>query len=170
MPPGPLRVPVSKRAEVEVPICRSYNRWLGDIWAHDRRRLRWTVVPPLTDLEESIKELQYGKAHGACGVFLRAVEGERFLNDPYWYPLYAFVRRQGHGPEDARDLTQGYFAQLLEKGTSRISPAGRSSPSGDGALSSRPNAGATLNGCSIQPPGKSSSIQKVAPTFSGIAT
>ncbi|HLE69127.1 MAG TPA: sigma-70 family RNA polymerase sigma factor, partial [Vicinamibacteria bacterium] len=34
----------------------------------------------------------------------------------YWYPLYAFVRRQGHGPEEARDLTQGYFAQLLEKG------------------------------------------------------
>jgi RNA polymerase sigma-70 factor (ECF subfamily) len=27
-----------------------------------------------------------------------------------------FVRRQGHGPEEARDLTQGYFAQLLEKG------------------------------------------------------
>jgi RNA polymerase sigma-70 factor (ECF subfamily) len=34
----------------------------------------------------------------------------------YWYPLYAFVRRQGEGPEDARDLTQAYFAQLLEKG------------------------------------------------------
>jgi RNA polymerase sigma factor (sigma-70 family) len=34
----------------------------------------------------------------------------------YWYPLYAFVRRQGHDPEDARDLTQAYFAELLEKG------------------------------------------------------
>jgi RNA polymerase sigma-70 factor (ECF subfamily) len=34
----------------------------------------------------------------------------------YWYPLYAFVRRQGEGPEDARDLTQAYFARLLEKG------------------------------------------------------
>ncbi|MGH9365581.1 MAG: RNA polymerase sigma factor, partial [Thermoanaerobaculia bacterium] len=34
----------------------------------------------------------------------------------YWYPLYAFVRRQGNDPEEARDLTQGYFAQLLEKG------------------------------------------------------
>jgi len=31
----------------------------------------------------------------------------------YWYPLYAFVRRQGHGPEDAEDLTQGFFAHLL---------------------------------------------------------
>jgi RNA polymerase sigma-70 factor (ECF subfamily) len=33
----------------------------------------------------------------------------------YWYPLYAFVRRQGHGPEDAEDLLQGFFARLLEK-------------------------------------------------------
>jgi len=34
----------------------------------------------------------------------------------YWYPLYAFVRRQGNDPDDARDLTQAYFAELLEKG------------------------------------------------------
>jgi len=33
----------------------------------------------------------------------------------YWYPLYAFVRRQGHGPHDAEDLTQEFFARLLEK-------------------------------------------------------
>jgi RNA polymerase sigma-70 factor (ECF subfamily) len=33
----------------------------------------------------------------------------------YWYPLYAFVRRKGHGPEDAQDLTQAFFARLLEK-------------------------------------------------------
>ncbi len=33
----------------------------------------------------------------------------------YWYPLYAFVRRQGCSPEDAQDLTQGFFARLLEK-------------------------------------------------------
>jgi len=33
----------------------------------------------------------------------------------YWYPLYAFVRRKGHSPHDAQDLTQGFFARLLEK-------------------------------------------------------
>jgi RNA polymerase sigma factor (sigma-70 family) len=32
----------------------------------------------------------------------------------YWYPLYAFVRRRGHSPADAQDLTQGFFAYLLE--------------------------------------------------------
>lgn len=33
----------------------------------------------------------------------------------YWYPLYAYVRRSGHGAEEAKDLTQGFFAHILEK-------------------------------------------------------
>lgn len=33
----------------------------------------------------------------------------------YWYPLYAYVRRQGHSKEDAEDLTQGFFARFLER-------------------------------------------------------
>jgi RNA polymerase sigma factor (sigma-70 family) len=33
----------------------------------------------------------------------------------YWYPLYAFVRRQGHGRSDAEDLTQEFFARLLAR-------------------------------------------------------
>src|SRR4051812_1004479 len=33
----------------------------------------------------------------------------------YWYPLYAFVRRQGHPAHEAEDLTQEFFARVLEK-------------------------------------------------------
>src|SRR6266404_3548345 len=33
----------------------------------------------------------------------------------YWRPLYAFVRRHGHRPEEAQDLTQAFFARLLER-------------------------------------------------------
>src|SRR5204862_1159575 len=33
----------------------------------------------------------------------------------YWRPIYGFVRRQGVGPEEAEDLTQGFFALLLER-------------------------------------------------------
>ena len=34
----------------------------------------------------------------------------------YWYPIYALIRRKGHGADEALDLTQDYFARLLEKG------------------------------------------------------
>jgi RNA polymerase sigma factor (sigma-70 family) len=47
-----------------------------------------------------------------------SAESERALAQlcrTYWYPLYAFVRRRGHSPKDAEDLTQGFFANLLEK-------------------------------------------------------
>jgi RNA polymerase sigma factor (sigma-70 family) len=33
----------------------------------------------------------------------------------YWWPLYGFVRRQGYSPEEAQDLTQGFFELLLER-------------------------------------------------------
>jgi RNA polymerase sigma-70 factor (ECF subfamily) len=33
----------------------------------------------------------------------------------YWWPLYGFVRRQGYTAEEAQDLTQGFFALLLER-------------------------------------------------------
>ena len=33
----------------------------------------------------------------------------------YWQPIYGFVRRQGAGPEETKDLTQGFFALLLER-------------------------------------------------------
>ena len=45
----------------------------------------------------------------------QATEALEQLCRAYWYPLYAFVRRQGHSPEEAQDLTQEFFARLLEK-------------------------------------------------------
>src|SRR2546426_898587 len=33
----------------------------------------------------------------------------------YWYPIYVYVRRKGYGPDDAQDLTQEFFAQLISK-------------------------------------------------------
>src|SRR5688572_5614373 len=37
------------------------------------------------------------------------------LCETYWYPLYAYVRRRGANPDDARDLTQGFLTSLLER-------------------------------------------------------
>ena len=33
----------------------------------------------------------------------------------YWYPIYVYVRRKGYSPDDAQDLTQEFFAQLIAK-------------------------------------------------------
>ncbi len=45
----------------------------------------------------------------------RSADALAALCEAYWYPLYAFVRRQGHKAEDAADLTQGFFARFLER-------------------------------------------------------
>lgn len=60
---------------------------------------RWTLI----------LDLRSGDARSAG----RALEE---LCRLYWYPVYAFIRRQGAGAEDAEDLTQGFFARLLERG------------------------------------------------------
>ncbi len=43
----------------------------------------------------------------------------------YWFPIYAFVRRQGHNPHDAQDLTQEFFARLLEQKTLAVADPAR---------------------------------------------
>ena len=48
-----------------------------------------------------------------------ATQAEEALSElcgTYWYPLYAFARRQGCQPAEAEDLTQGFFSRLFEKG------------------------------------------------------
>ena len=41
----------------------------------------------------------------------------------YWYPLYAFVRRKGHPPDEAADLVQGTFVNLLDRnGLAAVTP------------------------------------------------
>lgn len=43
----------------------------------------------------------------------------------YWDPLYAFVRRKGHQPAEAQDLTQAFFAELLEKNRLQLADPSR---------------------------------------------
>jgi RNA polymerase sigma factor (sigma-70 family) len=45
----------------------------------------------------------------------QAKEALQKLCRTYWYPLYVFVRRQGHSRHDAEDLTQEFFARLLTR-------------------------------------------------------
>jgi RNA polymerase sigma factor (sigma-70 family) len=45
----------------------------------------------------------------------RSIEALETLCHTYWRPLYAYVRRRGYSPADAEDLTQEFFAWLLER-------------------------------------------------------
>ena len=45
----------------------------------------------------------------------RARDALSRLCQTYWFPLYAYVRRRGYSPHDAQDLTQEFFARLLER-------------------------------------------------------
>ena len=45
----------------------------------------------------------------------QAVAALEELCRAYWYPIYAFVRHRGHGPQEAEDLVQAFFARFLER-------------------------------------------------------
>jgi RNA polymerase sigma-70 factor (ECF subfamily) len=55
----------------------------------------------------------------------QASEALEQLCRTYWYPLYAYVRRRGYGPEDAQDLTQEFFALFLRKEYFRLADRAR---------------------------------------------
>jgi RNA polymerase sigma-70 factor (ECF subfamily) len=60
-----------------------------------------------------------GMVWAAAGQGPRSREALETLCGTYWYPLYAFFRRQVHDPEEARDLTQAFFTQVMERDTLR---------------------------------------------------
>ncbi|HLY67703.1 MAG TPA: amidohydrolase family protein [Chloroflexota bacterium] len=84
---------LTDRIAAEVALCRSYNRWLGDIWAHANGRLRWTCMPPTLSMADALDEVRWCKQHGAAGICMRPLEGERTMLDPYFYPLYEEAQR-----------------------------------------------------------------------------
>jgi DNA-directed RNA polymerase specialized sigma24 family protein len=53
-------------------------------------------------------------AAGQCGT-AQSAQALEVLCRTYWFPLYAFVRRRGYAEHEAQDLTQEFFARLLEK-------------------------------------------------------
>jgi predicted TIM-barrel fold metal-dependent hydrolase len=82
------------RPEIDVALCKSYNRWIAGATEKSRGRLRWVAVLPLLDINESVEEMRWAKDHGACGVFKKGIEcGERAASDPYFYPVYEEASR-----------------------------------------------------------------------------
>jgi len=84
---------ITDRPEVEVALCRSWNRWVADAWKRSQGRIRWTCVLPLLDMPEALTQLRWSVQNGACGVFLRPIESGRLLHEPYFFPLYEEAAR-----------------------------------------------------------------------------
>ena len=66
---------------------------------------RWSLVLEAAGRDGPGASLDTGRRRQALDELLRA----------YWFPLYAFVRRQGNGPQQAEDLTQGFLLHLLKR-------------------------------------------------------
>jgi len=76
---------------------------IGNVSHGDRfQTTRWSVVLAANDAGASASASTVREALDA-------------LCRAYWFPLYAFARRQGNGAEAAQDLTQAFFVRLLEK-------------------------------------------------------
>ncbi len=87
--------PCTKEQDVEFALCRSYNRWLAEIWSQSNNRLRWAAAPPLRTLIDPGRvreELEFCKANGACGIFMRGLECEMLITHRYFDPLYAMAQ------------------------------------------------------------------------------
>jgi DNA-directed RNA polymerase specialized sigma24 family protein len=73
--------------------------------------LNWTLDGPVGSPSF---QTDWFAVHAAGRSTPEATEALDNLCRTYWYPLYAYVRRKGHAPQDAQDLTQEFFSRLLE--------------------------------------------------------
>lgn len=80
---------LTDRPEVELALCKSYNRWIAKATEPSRGRLRWIAMLPLLSIDQAVEEIRWAKDHGACGLFKKGIEcGDRPASDPYFFPIY----------------------------------------------------------------------------------
>lgn len=103
--PTSIRVAESRAACLQVAI--------SDCWSRRAASIRST---PVKSVSERVATTEWSQVLAARdGSDTEARRALERLCSTYWQPLYAYVRHQGADPDEARDLTQGYFATLLEK-------------------------------------------------------
>lgn len=79
--------------ELEIALCKAYNRWMAEVYAESNGRLRWVVVPPFRSIDASVIEMQKARENGAVGVCFRGMEGDKSVADPYFFPIYEEASR-----------------------------------------------------------------------------
>jgi predicted TIM-barrel fold metal-dependent hydrolase len=94
--PSILLHEMTRRPEVEIALCESYNRWIADRCSDSGGRLRWMAVLPLRSIHDALAELERVQAAGAVGIFKRGYEsGGRRAGDAWYHPVYARCEEMG---------------------------------------------------------------------------
>ena len=78
----------TKDRELEVALCRAYNRFLAQACAQSSGRMKWVAVLPFQSMSVAIDEIRFAKQNGAVGIFFRGIEGDYTLDHPYLFPVY----------------------------------------------------------------------------------
>jgi uncharacterized protein len=81
-------LPITDREDVEAALCRSWNRWMADVWKQGQGRLSWVAVLPYMTMSEALDQMRFGHDNGAVGICLRPHENARHITNPYYYPIY----------------------------------------------------------------------------------
>jgi uncharacterized protein len=83
----------TKDVELEVGLCRAYNRFLAQAAAQAPERIKWVAVLPFQSMQDVIEEIGFAKQNGAVGIFFRGIEGDYTLDNPYLFPVYAEAQK-----------------------------------------------------------------------------
>src|SRR4029453_3822178 len=68
--------------EAEIAVCRSYNRWLADIWQQAKGRLRWVCVLPLSTMSEALDQPRLPPGNGPP--YVRELLAQRNAPGTFW--------------------------------------------------------------------------------------
>ncbi len=89
--------------------------WIANVPANENQATGNGIVPTAQRAAVAFTTTHWSVVLEAQGPTPTAQAALEKLCRTYWRPIYAFVRRQGTEPEEAKDLTQGFFALLLER-------------------------------------------------------
>jgi predicted TIM-barrel fold metal-dependent hydrolase len=84
----------TKERELELALCRAYNRFLANAASEAPERIKWVAVLPLQSLNDAVDEIRFAKQNGAVGIFFRGIEGEYTLDNDHLFPIYEEAQNQ----------------------------------------------------------------------------
>jgi aminocarboxymuconate-semialdehyde decarboxylase len=110
-------VQVTDDLGLEAALCGAYNKYLAEVYARARGRLRWVAVLPLHSADQSIGQMHEAKQNGAVGVFFSGIVGSLTLNNPHFHPIYAEAEKLGlpicvHTGQSSRYLNNFFDLEL----------------------------------------------------------